>query len=122
MKQNTAHGRRARKQRKASGIYKLEPLFGNAEKDELTVNDTSFYIDGRLGEFLIVSVPVTTTRASALALEGELKKVTKRPVLVVTHNMSFLRATLLTSKEKAALAKTIAEATSEEEATNASPV
>ena len=109
---------RARKQ-KASGIYRLEPLFGDAEKDTLTVNETSFHIDGRLGDFLIVSVPVTTTRASAIALERKLTKAAKKPVLVVTHNMTFLRATLLTGKEKAELAKTIAEATKNEEATSA---
>jgi hypothetical protein len=111
--QDTPRGRRSRKQRKTSGIYQLEPLFGDAKKDTLTVNETSFFVDGRIGEYLIVSVPVTTTRASALALEEEFKKVAKRPVLVVTHNMSFLKATLLTGKEKAKLAEEIAKATTD---------
>lgn len=92
--------RRNRKRRRASGIYKLEPLFRDPDKKTLVVEDATHYIEGRVGEHLVVSVPETTTRASAMELESAFAELAKKPVLVVTHNITFLRATLLTSKEE----------------------
>jgi hypothetical protein len=113
MKPNNRLGswRRNRKQRRASGVYKLEALFHDAERDALVVKDNTYYIDGRLSDYLVVSVPESTTRASAINLEHELSKLAKKPVLIVTHNMSFLRATLLTAKEKAELTEIIEKST-----------
>lgn len=115
------NGRRNRKHRKASGIYKLETLFRDAEKKVLLTENSTHYINGRLGEYLIVSVPETTSRASAVDLESALTKIAKKPVLIVTHNIEFLRATLLSAKERAELAEIIDQATQKEEPENASP-
>lgn len=115
------NGRHNRKRRKASGIYKLETLFHDAEKQVLKTENSTHYIDGRLGEYLIVSVPETTSRASAIDLEGVLTKIAGKPVLVVTHNIEFMRATLLTARERAELSEIIEHATQEEKTENASP-
>ncbi len=115
------NGRRHRKRRKASGIYKLETLFRDTEKQALITENSTHYVNGRLGEYLIVSVPETTSRSSAIDLEGVLTKLAKKPVLVVTHNIEFMRATLLTAKERAELSEIIEEATRAEEPENASP-
>lgn len=111
------HGRKNRKRKKASGVYRMEPLYQDADKSELVVGENTYYIDGKLGEFLIVSVPETTTQASAADLEQELAKVAKKPVLVISHNMTFLRATLLSRKE---LAELMRNAKEPEEPTDAS--
>jgi hypothetical protein len=115
------NGRRLRKHRRASGIYRLESLFRDSEnwatpdgletREVLKVGDTVHYIDGKLGDYLIVSVPETTSKASAIQLERELSEVAKKPVLVVTHNIAFLRATMLTGREREELKKKIQEAT-----------
>lgn len=102
--------RKNRKQRRASGIYRLEPLFRDPETRSLMSKGATHTIDGKLGEYLVVSVPETTTRASAADLERELSKLAKQPVLVVTHNMAFFRAKLLTGKEEAELGKIIEKA------------
>ena len=105
-----------RKRKRASGVYRLEPMFHDSEKKAVTVKDgKTFYIDGRIGDGLILSVPETTTRASALELEQSVGEIVKKPVLVVTHNMSFLRATLLTADERAELSKVLEEATAPRE-------
>lgn len=106
--------RRNRKRRKASGIYKLESFFRETDKETLSVQGKTYYINGNLSGYLIVSVPETTTRASAMTLEQELSKVAKKPVLLVTHNMAFLRATILTTEERAELTKLIDRATADQ--------
>jgi hypothetical protein len=50
-----------------------------------------------------------------MELEQKLTEVAKKPVLVITHNMSFMKATLLTGKERAELAEMIEKATTQEE-------
>lgn len=108
---NKANGRRLRKRRGASGVYKLESLFDGPE-GTLEIAGSEHYIDGKLGSYLIVSVPETTSKASAVELERKLSEVAKRPVLVVTHNITFLRATMLSGKEREELHKKIQEAVS----------
>ncbi len=100
-----------RKRNRASGVYRLEPMFENSKGVAVTVEGKTFHIDGRLGDCLVLSVPESTTRAAALELEQSIGDVAKKPVLIVTHNMKFLRATLLTAKEKAELAEALKEAT-----------
>jgi len=102
--------RQSRKHRRASGIYKLEPLFRNEKCELVAKGEHTYYIDGRIGEYAIVSVPETTSRASALALERGLSELAKKPVLIVTHNMTFMRATLLSREERTELAAAVAEA------------
>ena len=97
--------------RKASGIYKLEPLFKDVENNTLVVDSkTTHYVNGTVSGYLVVSVPETTSRASAIELENQIQKVTKKPVLIVTHNISLLRATMLTGKERAELARIVEKA------------
>ena len=111
--------RRERKRRKASGVYRLEALFGDGQKEPVTIKDKTYYVEGRLGEHCIVSVPETTTRASATDLERKLTEIVKKPVLVVTHNMTFLKATLLSGKEQAKIIDEIKKSANSEDSENA---
>ena len=98
---------RPNRKQKASGTYRLEPLFDDQEKKTLMLGETTHIIEGKLSDFLIVSLPETTTQAAAMDIERELSKVAKQDVLSISHNMTLLKATLMTGREKKAFAAAV---------------
>jgi hypothetical protein len=85
-------------------LYKVEPIFRDEDAETLVVGEETHRIEGKLAEFLVVSVPETTTEAKAIELEQKLTTLTKgQPVLVISHNIQLMRATPLTRQEKAEL-------------------
>jgi len=54
---------------------------------------------------VVLSVPETTSRASCDRLRDAAVKELRKPVLVVTHNVEFLRATKLSTAEAARVIK-----------------
>lgn len=82
-------------------MYKLEALFGEDDEQVLRVHDESYYIEGEIDEWLVISVPETTRIEEVQAFKKGLEQGTRRPVLVVTHNISFMRARKLTPNEAA---------------------
>lgn len=63
------------------------------------------FVEGSIGQYVIVSVPPTTTVRAAEEVKARVMQLTKKPVCVITHNVSLLRAVRLTASEAAAVIK-----------------
>lgn len=94
-----------RKTKRASGYYRLQPIFGDGDKEPFEIGGVTHVIEGHLDGFAVISVPETTTQAMALDQEHQFAEHLKQPVLIVGHNVTFLKATLMTGKEVAELQK-----------------
>jgi hypothetical protein len=57
------------------------------------------YITGEIEDHVIVSVPITMSHSSATSLVEELNKAIKKPVILVSHNVHFMRTTKLSFKD-----------------------
>lgn len=58
-----------------------------------------YSVQGELDDYIIVSVPTTTSQNAAESLRKRLTEAVQRPVILVTHNIHFLRARKMSSAE-----------------------
>lgn len=85
-------------------MYRVEPLLDRDNIKDLPDWPES-HIEGQLGNYLVVSVPVTTSFSKLAEIRQKMMEVTGGPVLVITHNMSLLKATKLPPKEASQVIK-----------------
>jgi len=97
-------------------VYRVEKLFREKDSEELRLNEEVHYIEGEIDDWLVASVPETTSAASAKMTQDRIQAATNRPVLIITHNIEFMRAVKLTPAEAA---KVIGRAEKDIEAQNA---
>ncbi len=98
--------RRSRKERRGTEVYRLEPLFDEESREELSNPDWG-HIEGSLDGYVIVSVPLYASRAFVQEMRSGLIGDLKRPVIVITHNVKFLKSTKLSSSEAAQVFKEV---------------
>lgn len=86
-------------------MYRLENYLQKADEDEIMIEGEVHYIEGCLDNYVIISVPETTSQASAEKIKQEAIKLLNKPVCVITHNIAFVKAVKLSPKEAAAVIK-----------------
>lgn len=98
--------KRNRKERLAAVVYRVEHLFQPRDSDDAQFSiGQVHHIEGELDDRLIVSVPEITSEAAAAKLQGRLEADYNQPVMVVTHNISLMRAVRLPPKQAAEIIK-----------------
>lgn len=102
--------RRNRDQRRKTTLYRLcalareeRPLRaveGDGETKPLKlVAGEDCAIEGELEGYILVSVPPTISHQAAKVLQDKLRETLGKPVMLFTHNVLFLRAEKMSSKE-----------------------
>jgi hypothetical protein len=91
-------------------VYRFTPLFRDQEKKTLEARPDTF-VEGEIGDYLIVSVPETLTTASAKMVRDQAMEAFKRPVMIITHNVEFVRVEKLSTAEATRLLREIDEMT-----------
>ena len=82
-------------------MYRLEPLLGRDDPDLLAQNAPDHHIEGTFGQYVVVSVPESCNMARAEEIKEQVMTLTKRPVVVMSHNISILKATKLSASDAA---------------------
>jgi hypothetical protein len=67
----------------------------------LQVENEDHYIEGKLGQYVVVSIPESCNEFRANEIKNKVMSLVKRPVVVMTHNISLLKASKLSSSEAA---------------------
>jgi hypothetical protein len=80
------------------------PLFEHPERGMLS-SDVVHYIEGELGQRLVISIPETETAETAEGIQQAAEAEFKKPVLMITHNITFMKAVRLSPNETAAVIK-----------------
>ena len=73
----------------------------SGDQDDKLQRAPDHYLEGTVQGSLVVSVPETTSQNTAAALRAGLEGQFKCPVVLVTHNIEFLRAEQLSPGESA---------------------
>lgn len=107
--------KRNRKQRQSTTMYRVDSLVRNEPQSKL-VEGQSCAIEGEIGDYVIVSVPPTISYQAAKVLEDNLQKELDKPVMILTHNVQFLKATKLAANEAAAILKEVEDSIVEQDA------
>jgi hypothetical protein len=105
-----------RQQRRSADVYRVVPLYESEDRKKLEPSDQELYIVGELGEHLVVSVPETTSAASAQRLTQAIWESEQRKTLVITHNVTFLKIQKCSASESAKIVKIAEEGVNDEEA------
>ena len=83
-------------------MYKIEFLL----KDHSILPEAEqCYLEGEIEDCLVLSVPITTSRKTQGEICGELGKKFNKHVVVISHNMAFMKAVKLPAKEAAKIIK-----------------
>jgi len=87
-------------------VYRLEPLI-TKPNDRLgfVVEGEVHHIEGELNNYVVVSVPETTSYAQAERIKAEATRLTEKPCCVISHNVTLLRAVKLAPNEAAKVIK-----------------
>lgn len=91
-------------------MYRFTPLFRDQERKVLEARPETF-VEGKIGNYLIVSVPESTTTAAALAVRDQSMEAFKCPVMVVTHNVEFVKVERLSAADATRVLREIDEMT-----------
>lgn len=86
--------------------YQCLPLFGDKPEERL-IAGRPMLVEGDLDGYLVLSVPESTTVAGAQRLQQDLEAELGRKVLLVTHNLQFMRMVRLSPSEAAAVIRRI---------------
>ena len=97
--------KRNRQERKNAQIYRLESLLSKVDTLGFAVEGEVHHIEGAIDQYVVVSVPETTSYAQAERIKTEAIRLTGKPACVVSHNVTFLRAVKLSPKEAAEVVK-----------------
>ena len=92
--------KRNRKQRQSADVYRVEHLFKDGAPHPIDQQRRSF-IEGNLDAVLIVSVPTSTPVGVCDQLQKTVADKFKQDVLVITHNIEFMKATKVPPNEAA---------------------
>jgi hypothetical protein len=87
-------------------------MFQPDRRMPLLATGPEHHVEGELGDCLIVSVPPTTSHESCRQLREKLRQAVgspDKPVLILTHNIEFLRAHRLGTSEASKVARRIDE-------------
>lgn len=90
----------------------MVPIFQPGKRKSMTVEEIGVptNVEGELGDYVVVSIPVTESHATAKQVRDQLAAVLRRPVLVVTHNMQFLVTKRLSPKDASVVIKQMEDA------------
>ena len=95
------------KQKRTKPIfYRLVPLKSEDGSEQLVTGE-KLVCEGELEEHVIVSVPETMSHRAAQELEESLTREFERPIIIVTHNVSFMKVKKLSAIESMELAKRV---------------
>jgi hypothetical protein len=97
---------RNRKQRKDARVYRLDHFFRTGEGGDLLIDSAPHYVEGEIGDRAILSVPESTSQLQAQRLQEAAEEALGKKVLVVTHNVEFMRARRLSPDEAAKIIAT----------------
>jgi hypothetical protein len=82
-------------------VYRLVPLLEQYDPEVLSFTTEEHYIEGKLGQYVVVSVPESCNMARAEEIKAKVMALVKKPVVVFSHNISLLKARRLSSAEAA---------------------
>ena len=82
-------------------MYRLTPLLDRNDPDLLAISAPEHHIEGTFGQYVVVSVPESCNMARAEEIKEQVMALVKRPVVVMSHNISLLKATKLSASEAA---------------------
>jgi hypothetical protein len=97
--------KRNRQERRAADIYKMTSYFQDSPDGPLRVAEVDHYIEGFIGDYLIISVPETTSINAMERIKAQLQAKLECPILVCSHNMEFMKVQKLTPQEAARVIK-----------------
>ena len=81
--------------------FKLVPML--SDKEGKTKNGEAYLIRGSLDDHVIVSVPTTISHRASIELEMALEKKIMRPIIIVTHNVEFMKVRKLSERQATAI-------------------
>jgi len=108
---------RNRQQRRDATIYRLEPIIQADARESILATGPEHFIEGEIGDCLIVSVPPTASHETCRQLRDQLREAigrVDRNILILTHNIEFLRARKLTPAEASKILREVDERVSPE--------
>lgn len=82
-------------------MYRLVPLLETYDPDVVSIAAEEHHIEGKLGQYVVVSVPESCNMARAEEIKAKVMALVKKPVVVFSHNISLLKASRLSSAEAA---------------------
>ena len=82
-------------------MYKLTPLLEKFDSEIVSLEKQDHYIEGTLDQYVVVSVPESTNMARAEEIKEKVMSLVKKPVVVLSHNISLLKAEKLSASEAA---------------------
>jgi len=112
MGKKTGSGKRKITYYKLQSINKPSPE--DIGVDEVLFEGAEFEIQGELENHIIISVPPTMSERSVRDLLEGLKTTVNRSVIIVTHNVQFLRAEKISFKEAKSITKQVVESAEDE--------
>ena len=80
-------------------MYRLVPLLDKVDPEITSVSDESYFVEGSFEDYIIVSVPESCNLLRAEEIKAKVMGLFNKPVIVLTHNISLLKATKLTASE-----------------------
>jgi len=96
-------------------VYELKKLFSGLDKYTVfTDEEETLYIEGELEQWLVATVPPSTSESMAKTIENKLMEATDRPVLVLTDNIDLLVSKRISPRKAAEIMKEIREYASKE--------
>ena len=97
--------RRNRKERKGANVYRVESLYGASDHQLLKLEGEEHFLEGEIDQWLIISVPETIRVEVAAQYKQQLQIATGRPVMIITHNVQFVKLNRLSPSEAAKVIK-----------------
>ena len=82
-------------------MYRIEHLFDAKDGRGLLVDDVQHYVEGMVEGRIVVSLPETISVSQAEAVQLAAQKEFEKPVVLITHNVEFMRVVKLLPKEAA---------------------
>lgn len=82
-------------------MYRLEPLLDHDDLDVLAACAPEHHIEGTFAQYVVVSVPESCNMARAEEIKEQVMALVGRPVVVMSHNISLLKAVKLSASEAA---------------------
>jgi hypothetical protein len=105
---------RNRQQRRRTAVYRLEPMFQPDRRKPILATGPEHRVEGELDSCLIVSVPPTASHETCRQLQQQLAAALGQPeknLIIVTHNIEFMRIRKLTPAQAAKLIRDVEERT-----------
>ena len=93
--------KRNRSERRHAEVYRLTPLLDRNDPDILELSAPEHHIEGTFGQYVVVSVPESCNMARAEEIKEQVMALVHRPVVVMSHNITLLKATKLGASEAA---------------------